>query len=128
MCEAKDLWGGCRAPRSHRAVRLRRAVRCSRPLRSLRSPRSPNYSPQMAAAPKIKTTTIDGWLVEEMAPNGYEFAIGGVNDPSFGPMILLAVGGIFIEVFEDIALRICPITEIDAREMISEINFGKIIK
>ena len=81
---------------------------------------------KMAAAPKIKTANIDGWLVEEMAPNGYEFAIGGVNDPSFGPMILLAVGGIFIEVLEDIALRICPITEMDAREMISEIKYGKI--
>jgi len=63
-----------------------------------------------------------GWLVEQMVPRGLEVVVGGVTDPEFGPMVMVGLGGIFVEVFNDVAFRICPITERDAREMIEELR------
>jgi acyl-CoA synthetase (NDP forming) len=76
----------------------------------------------MAAKPGIVGKAVDGWLVEEMIPAGREMVIGGLNDPQFGPMIMVGLGGIFIEVLKDVAFRICPITEAEAWEMIGELK------
>ena len=80
----------------------------------------------MSSQSIIKKARVDGWLIEEMAPQGHEFAIGGINDPCFGPMMLVGIGGILIELLKDTSLRSCPITEFDAKEMLSEIKFSKI--
>lgn len=58
------------------------------------------------------------WMVEEMAPSGLEIVVGAVTDPEFGPMVMVGLGGVFVEVFKEVAFRICPIEPIDAREMI----------
>ena len=76
----------------------------------------------MAAKPGIAGKAVDGWLVEEMIPAGREMVIGGLNDPQFGPMIMVGLGGVFIEVLKDVAFRICPITEAEAWEMIGELK------
>lgn len=72
----------------------------------------------MAAKPSIAAAAIEGWLVEEMAPPGHEVVVGGVVDPQFGPMLMVGLGGVLVEVLGDVAFRICPITEDDARRMI----------
>jgi len=64
----------------------------------------------------------EGWLVEEMAPRGVEVVIGGVIDPEFGPMVMVGLGGIFVEVLKDVSFRICPIHERDAFEMIDDLK------
>lgn len=76
----------------------------------------------MAARPAIAAARVDGWLVEEMAPRGIEVAVGAVRDPQFGQMIMVGLGGIFIEVLKDVAFRICPITEADAWAMLDELR------
>lgn len=76
----------------------------------------------MAVRPAIAAAKVEGWLVEEMAPAGREVAIGGVFDPQFGPMIMVGLGGIFIEVLKDVSFRICPISEADARAMLDELQ------
>jgi acyl-CoA synthetase (NDP forming) len=48
--------------------------------------------------------------------------IGGLNDPQFGPLIMVGLGGIFVEVLQDVAFRICPIERIDAIEMLDELK------
>ena len=63
-----------------------------------------------------------GWLVEEMAPAGVEVVVGGATDPEFGPVVMVGLGGIFVEVLKDVAFRICPIELIDANEMIDELR------
>lgn len=65
---------------------------------------------------------IDGFLVEEMAAPGTEVVIGTVQDPSFGPVLMFGLGGVFVEVMRDVAFRICPVDEMDAVEMIHEIK------
>jgi acyl-CoA synthetase (NDP forming) len=82
----------------------------------------------MAAAPKIKAAKIDGWLIEEMVPAGQEMVIGGLRDPQFGPLVMAGLGGIFVEVLADVSFRICPITRLDAEEMIDELKGAAILK
>lgn len=80
----------------------------------------------MAGLPKIRGARIEGWLIEEMAPAGQEIVIGGLRDPQFGPLVMVGLGGIFVEVLADVAFRICPISRIDADEMLDELK-GKAI-
>lgn len=82
----------------------------------------------MASSPKIKSARIDGYLIEEMAPAGQEIVIGGLRDPQFGPLVMVGLGGIFVEVLADVSFRICPITRLDAEEMIDELKGAAILK
>jgi len=64
---------------------------------------------------------IKGISVQEMA-KGEEIIIGSVKDPQFGPMVMLGIGGIFVEIFKDVSYRLIPIEKIDAEEMLSELK------
>jgi len=76
----------------------------------------------MMQLPAIAQARIDGFLLEEMAPAGQEMVIGGIRDPQFGPMVMVGLGGIFVEVMADVSFRICPITRLDAEEMLGELK------
>ena len=76
----------------------------------------------MMQQPVIASSRIDGFLIEEMAPPGQEMVIGGLRDPDFGPLVMVGLGGIFVEVLADVAFRICPITPVDAEEMLGELK------
>ncbi|MFA6036087.1 MAG: acetate--CoA ligase family protein [Candidatus Micrarchaeia archaeon] len=77
------------------------------------------YSEIAAAVPKAK---LDGILVQKMAPAGVELLVGGKQDVQFGPVLAFGLGGIFVEIFKDVSLRICPIEKSDALELIREIK------
>jgi acyl-CoA synthetase (NDP forming) len=76
----------------------------------------------MGKKPGIAGKPIEGWLVEEMIPAGREIVIGGLNDPQFGPMLMVGLGGIFVEVLKDVSFRLCPITPAEAYDMIAELK------
>lgn len=82
----------------------------------------------MLNAPKIKNVRIDGFLIEEMAPPGRELVIGGLRDPQFGPLVMVGLGGIFVEILKDVSFRLCPIARIDAEEMLAELKGAAILK
>jgi len=82
----------------------------------------------MQAAPQIMAAQVDGYLIEEMAPPGQEMVIGAVADPQFGPLVMVGLGGIFVEVLADVAFRICPITRLDAQEMLTELKGAAILR
>jgi len=63
-----------------------------------------------------------GVLVQRMAPESTEVIVGSVNDAQFGHTILFGLGGVFVEVLKDVAFRIAPIEERDARDMMREIK------
>jgi acyl-CoA synthetase (NDP forming) len=71
---------------------------------------------------------VEGFLVEEMAPAGQEIVIGGVRDAQFGPLVMVGLGGIFVEVLADVSFRICPIARIDAEEMVDELKGAPLLK
>ena len=71
---------------------------------------------------------IDGVLVQPMVTGGRELILGGRQDPQFGPVVLVGLGGIFVEIFEEVAVRVAPITMRDAVEMIDELRGAQILK
>lgn len=82
----------------------------------------------MQVEPAIRSSRIEGWLIEEMAPAGQEIVVGGLRDPQFGPMVMVGLGGIFVEVLADVSFRICPITRIDAQEMLAELKGAAVLR
>lgn len=77
-----------------------------------------------AKAPEAK---IAGILVQEMIPQSLEVIVGATRDPTFGPVILFGLGGIFVEVLKDVSFRITPLTRYDAETMLTEIRAARIL-
>lgn len=71
---------------------------------------------------------LDGVLVQPMVTGGRELILGGRQDSQFGPVVLVGLGGIFVEIFEEVSVRVTPITEFDAHEMIDELRGAQILK
>jgi acyl-CoA synthetase (NDP forming) len=82
----------------------------------------------MMKRPAIESARIDGFLLEEMAPAGVEVVVGGLRDPQFGPLVMVGLGGVFVEVLADVAFRICPITRLDAGEMLDELKGAALLR
>ncbi len=68
-----------------------------------------------------------GVLAQKMA-KGTEIIIGGKRDVQFGPTVLVGLGGIFVEVFQDYAIGICPLSSAEATDMISSLKAYPILK
>jgi acetyl-CoA synthetase (ADP-forming) len=66
--------------------------------------------------------SVAGVLVEKQAPTGIEVIVGVSKDPQFGHAIMVGLGGVFVELLKDVAFRITPVTEEEARNMIHEIR------
>ncbi len=75
-----------------------------------------------------KEYQIKGILLEKMVPPGIEIIIGLQNDPQFGPVIMVGLGGILTEVFQDVSFRLLPIKDSDAEEMLRDLKGSKLLK
>ena len=71
---------------------------------------------------------IDGALVQEMVSGGVETIVGVSYDAQLGPILLFGTGGVMVEVYNDVALRLCPITREDALEMIDEVKGAALLR
>ncbi len=78
-------------------------------------------------ARNIEGRSIEGILVQEMV-SGKEIAMGMKNDEQFGPVLMFGLGGIFIEVLNDVSLRVAPVSKQEAVEMVNEIKGLKILE
>ncbi len=65
---------------------------------------------------------IDSVMVQKMFHGGRELILGGKRDPSFGPVVMFGLGGVYVELFEDVAFRLAPLTRDAAEEMIAEVR------
>jgi 3-hydroxypropionyl-CoA synthetase (ADP-forming) len=77
---------------------------------------------------KKKGVQLKGILLEKMVPKGTELIVGLQNDPQFGPVIMVGIGGVLTEVFRDVAFRMLPITTSDAKSMLDELKGSKMLK
>ena len=68
------------------------------------------------------------FLVDQMEEKSVEIIIGLVQDPTFGLSIMVGIGGIYTELYEDVSFRIIPIDRYDAEEMIEEIKGKKLLE
>jgi acyl-CoA synthetase (NDP forming) len=69
-----------------------------------------------------------GILLQKMVLDGKEVILGAKRDPSFGPVVLFGLGGIYVEIFKESSLRVVPINRSEAEEMISELKAADILK
>jgi acetyltransferase len=74
---------------------------------------------------KKKTSEV---LVQKMILGGREVILGGKRDPSFGPVILFGLGGIYVEVLQEVSLRVAPINRFEAMEMITGLKAAGFLK
>ena len=74
------------------------------------------------AAREAPTARIEGAIVSPMVAGGLEFIVGVQRDPVFGPVALVGLGGVFVEVFGDVALRLAPVSHESAHAMVRELK------
>lgn len=65
---------------------------------------------------------VEGLLVQRMGPAGVELLAGMVHDPTFGPVIACGAGGTVTELLSDVAIRLTPLTDLDAARMLRELR------
>ncbi len=75
-----------------------------------------------------KIAEIKGVLVVEMVKGGKELIIGSKLEPGFGPVIMLGMGGIYVEVLKDVNFKLAPVTDKEADDMIASIKTQKILQ
>ncbi|MER5998334.1 acetate--CoA ligase family protein [Nonomuraea angiospora] len=80
-----------------------------------------------AAAGMRARLEVAGFLVEEQAEAGVELIVGLVRDLGFGPVLLAGLGGVWTEALRDTALRLCPISEEDARRMLASLRGSSVL-
>lgn len=85
---------------------------------------------QLAALPRQigEDIAFDGVLVQEMIGGGTEVILGAVNDPSFGPVVMFGAGGIFTEVFHDVAFAIAPLDREQAQALVSQTRISRVLQ
>jgi len=71
---------------------------------------------------------IEGVLVQEMLEPGLEVMVGVKKDPVFGPVVAVGLGGVFVEIFEDLVTRVAPLSEEEARAMLDDLAGKEILK
>jgi 4-hydroxybutyrate---CoA ligase (ADP-forming) len=75
-----------------------------------------------------KKAEIKGVLIVEMVKGGKEMIIGSKQEPSMGPVIMLGMGGIYVEVLKDVTFKLAPVTDNEANDMIETIKMKKILE
>ncbi len=81
-----------------------------------------------SAKAAVPNAVIDGVSVQKMAAPGTEVIVGMNTDAQFGPVLMFGLGGVLVEVLEDVAFRIIPIEARDARQMVREIKGYKLLQ
>ncbi len=71
---------------------------------------------------------MQGVIVQEMVKGGIETIAGVTQDPSFGPLIMFGSGGVYAELVKDVTLRLHPLTDLDAKEMVVSIKMAKLFE
>lgn len=81
-----------------------------------------------AMSARLAGHAIEGWLFEEMAPKGVEMVIGGGVDARFGPHVMLGLGGVSVELLEDVRFGICPLRPGDVRQMLDRLRAVRLLR
>jgi len=66
-------------------------------------------------------------MVQTMAPKGLEVIVGAQRDAQFGPLVMFGMGGVYVEVLEDVTFRLAPLSATEAREMVAETAAGRLL-
>ncbi len=87
------------------------------------------YTAVMANAERVSPPSrINGVLVQPMVPQGIELVVGARNDPLFGPLIVVGLGGVLVEVLKDTALSPAPVTPFQAEGLLRQLKGIKLLE
>src|SRR5690606_41517304 len=82
---------------------------------------------RVLAAGRAATAAVDGVLVSPMRPRATELFVGVTVDPSFGPVLAVGLGGVFVSVLHDVALRLLAVDEAQVRRMLGELRGAAVL-
>ena len=71
---------------------------------------------------------VEGILVQQMARPGTETIVGLTRVPRVGPLVMFGMGGIFVEVIQDVVLRLAPLRDTDAVEMVRDVKLHRLLE
>ncbi|MBI5731195.1 MAG: acetate--CoA ligase family protein [Ignavibacteriales bacterium] len=71
--------------------------------------------------------SVEEFLIQKFVPAKHELLLGGFRDPSFGPIILFGSGGKYVEIFDDVSIKSCYLSNDDVENMINSTSAGKIL-
>ena len=74
-----------------------------------------------------KDVVVEELLVQQMVKGNRELMAGLKRDAQFGPCVMFGLGGVLAEILDDVAIRVAPLSEFDARDMMSDIRANKIL-
>ena len=77
---------------------------------------------EMSRSPKLKRREGLEFVVQEMVDGGAEMLVGMTNDPSFGPLLVCGAGGRLVELIRDVSVKLTPLTDADAHEMVRSLK------
>jgi len=75
-----------------------------------------------------KSKEMDGAIIQKMVQGGIEVMVGVTQHPSFGPLIMFGLGGVYVELFKDVIFNLHPLTDIDASEMIRSVKAYQLLE
>ena len=82
---------------------------------------------QDAARRHAPASRVEGVLVVQMAEKGHEMIVGARREPRVGPVVMLGAGGIHVEVYKDVAYRLAPVSNLEARGMLAEVRTARLL-
>ena len=71
---------------------------------------------------------MDGVTVQPMINDGVEAIVGMTQDPSFGPVLMFGLGGVYVELLRDVTFNVAPVTDKDVREMLTQVRGSKLLE
>jgi acyl-CoA synthetase (NDP forming) len=77
---------------------------------------------------RMPAAEIYGVGIQKMVPEGRELITGIVKDPQFGPMVMVGLGGIYVEAFKDVVFRLAPLTPAEAARMLRELHAFRLLE
>jgi acetate---CoA ligase (ADP-forming) len=86
-----------------------------------------NAAAEMTSALAEAGHPVGGFLVQQQLGEGHEVIFGLSSDPRFGPVLMFGLGGRYVEVFNDVLFGVTPLTELEARDMVTGIRGFKLL-
>ncbi|MFA5399611.1 MAG: GNAT family N-acetyltransferase [Dehalococcoidia bacterium] len=75
-----------------------------------------------------KSAEMEGVIVQKMVQGGVEVIVGVTQHPAFGPLVMFGLGGVYVELFQDVIFNIHPLTDMDAHEMIKSVKAYQLLE
>jgi len=85
------------------------------------------FAQMIGPGPALSDAEGERGFVQRMVSRGLEVIVGAQRDVQFGPLVMFGLGGVYVEVLQDVAFRLAPLSAVEAREMVAETAAGRLL-